>query len=335
MWQLERCPTQTILDQQLPIPNCNWGNATTCAECPDATADIVFVFDSSGSVGSTNFAKMLEFANQIIQVFDVSPDNDSTRFAAVTYGDYVYQYIKLSAYTNKVALQDKVKKLTYFAGYTYTDQALSFVQSNILKSSDNRPYATDIVIVITDGKSTVPSLTKIYADRLKQTAVKVLAVGIVNADQAELEYIASSKQNVYTIDNFDALRRLKNELRQETCGGSGSQTVSTSTTLPSQTTTASTQLTATTTKTSSLSTTGTVTTSQSVTKDGCPASSCSSNYRISMSGTGCTKYCQCDATSSTWVPRLSCGSGLLFNNLLQACDWAHSVDNTTCLPPFN
>lgn len=47
---------------------------------------------------------------------------------------------------------------------------------------------------------------------------QVLAVGIVNADQAELEYIASSQQNVYTIDNFDALRRLKNELRQDTCG---------------------------------------------------------------------------------------------------------------------
>ena len=47
--------------------------------------DLVFVFDSSGSVGRENFKKGIAFAKTIIDEFGISKSKTGTRVAIVTY----------------------------------------------------------------------------------------------------------------------------------------------------------------------------------------------------------------------------------------------------------
>lgn len=81
------------------------------AECGLYPADVVFVLDSSGSVGAENFLKQLDFVTGFINALDVSTDVTSTRFAVVTFGNNVYEEIALNRYTNKPDLISAVLSL--------------------------------------------------------------------------------------------------------------------------------------------------------------------------------------------------------------------------------
>ena len=65
--------------------------------------DLVFVFDSSASVGSANFKKGVEFAKTIIEEFGISASQMGTRVAVVTFSSTakVIFNLKTNAMANK------------------------------------------------------------------------------------------------------------------------------------------------------------------------------------------------------------------------------------------
>ena len=48
-------------------------------------ADVLFIFDSSGSVGNANFEQMKDFFSNVIESINVGPDN--AHIAVVTFND--------------------------------------------------------------------------------------------------------------------------------------------------------------------------------------------------------------------------------------------------------
>ncbi|XP_062612726.1 collagen alpha-1(XII) chain-like [Saccostrea cucullata] len=70
-----------------------------------------------------------------------------------------------------------------------------------------RPEVPHIGVVITDGLSVSPYLTKEEAKRVHQDGVEVFAVGIEGDKtfQTELEYISSSKDQALRVSDFDDL----------------------------------------------------------------------------------------------------------------------------------
>lgn len=62
-----------------------------------------------------------------------------------------------------------------------------------------RADALKVVIVVTDGESTKPELTKKSAAQLKTKGVSVVAVGIEGAEHDELEEIASNPNYIEEI----------------------------------------------------------------------------------------------------------------------------------------
>ncbi|XP_060088370.1 collagen alpha-1(VI) chain [Heteronotia binoei] len=129
----------------------------SCCECKCGPVDVLFVLDSSESIGLQNFQIAKDF---IIKVIDrlsgdehVRFDPGESRVGVVQYShDKTQELVAMGdANINSIGeLKEAVKNLHWIAGGTYTGEALEFTKDQLLRrfSSENR-----VAIVITDGRS--------------------------------------------------------------------------------------------------------------------------------------------------------------------------------------
>ena len=70
--------------------------------CEATSADIIFVVDSSGSIGLENFQKIKAFIQSLVNGFDI--DRDLTRVGLMTYNDHATWQFKLGQHDSKMEL---------------------------------------------------------------------------------------------------------------------------------------------------------------------------------------------------------------------------------------
>ncbi|XP_022091528.1 sushi, von Willebrand factor type A, EGF and pentraxin domain-containing protein 1-like [Acanthaster planci] len=156
-------------------------------------AEIVFVLDSSGSVGEGDFGCEVQFVRHFSKLFSVSPE--TSRVAVVTYSscDEIYtdlDYINSPVGKNKCTLLGTdLPNVFYRGGGTCTSDALRRAH-DILAGS--RPSADKIVFLLTDGMSNDAEDTLKAATELRNKAT-IFSLGLgtgVNVD--ELNGVATS-----------------------------------------------------------------------------------------------------------------------------------------------
>jgi len=124
----------------------------------DCPADIVFVVDESGSIGSTNFDLVKSFLSQLVGRLDI--DSGNTRVGLVTYSTNVGTSFNFNAHSSVAAVQSAITSLSYSSGSTNTAAALAYVRQMMLTSSaGDRSDVANTVVVLTDGRSASPSAT--------------------------------------------------------------------------------------------------------------------------------------------------------------------------------
>uniref|UniRef100_A0A3P8QCH1 Collagen alpha-2(VI) chain n=1 Tax=Astatotilapia calliptera TaxID=8154 RepID=A0A3P8QCH1_ASTCA len=146
------------------IPECDVMNyireTCGCCDCEKRCGplDIVFVIDSSESVGLTNFTLEKNFViNTISRLgsFAKDPLSDTgTRVGVVQYSHSgTFQAIRLNdpKIDSLAAFKDAVKRLEWIAGGTFTPSALKYAYDNLIRDS-RRAKANVTVVVITDGR---------------------------------------------------------------------------------------------------------------------------------------------------------------------------------------
>uniref|UniRef100_A0A452HDY0 Collagen alpha-1(VI) chain n=1 Tax=Gopherus agassizii TaxID=38772 RepID=A0A452HDY0_9SAUR len=151
------------------------------AECKCGPIDVLFVLDSSESIGLQNFQIAKDF---IIKVIDrlskderVKFEPGDSRVGVVQYShDNTQELVAMGdANINNIgALKEAVKNLNWIAGGTYTGEALQFTKERLLArfASDKR-----VAIVITDGRSdTLRDLTPLSS--LCEINTQVVSLGI-------------------------------------------------------------------------------------------------------------------------------------------------------------
>uniref|UniRef100_A0A674JQN4 Collagen alpha-1(VI) chain n=1 Tax=Terrapene triunguis TaxID=2587831 RepID=A0A674JQN4_9SAUR len=151
------------------------------AECKCGPIDVLFVLDSSESIGLQNFQIAKDF---IIKVIDrlskderVKFEPGDSRVGVVQYShDNTQELVAMGdANINNIgALKEAVKNLNWIAGGTYTGEALQFTKEKLLArfASDKR-----VAIVITDGRSdTLRDLTPLSS--LCEINTQVVSLGI-------------------------------------------------------------------------------------------------------------------------------------------------------------
>uniref|UniRef100_A0A3Q3FK60 VWFA domain-containing protein n=1 Tax=Labrus bergylta TaxID=56723 RepID=A0A3Q3FK60_9LABR len=182
-------------------------------------ADIVFIIDESGSIGTPNFQLVRAFLHSIVSGLDVGPKR--VRVGIMSFADR--PSFDLTAHSDTKALEDAVLKIQQKGGGTETGRALNFMGPYFERAEASRGHkVSEYLIVITDGKSS--DEVKIPAEKLRAQGVKVYAIGVKNADQEELREISGDPARMFFVNNFDALKPIKDNIVTDICSPGGKKT---------------------------------------------------------------------------------------------------------------
>ncbi|XP_061676919.1 collagen alpha-6(VI) chain isoform X2 [Syngnathoides biaculeatus] len=188
-------------------------------ECAKASvADVVFLVDGSSSIGIENFQEVRGFLRTVVDSFDIGPDK--VRVGLAQYSDETFQEFLLKDHMDKKSVLDQLDKFPYRTGGTETGKAMDFLRTEFFTESAGsraNQRVPQIAVVITDGDSADEVLAA--AQRLRQHGVIVFAIGVGQANMAELDAIANRPSDHFRfyIDSFQALQRLSDSLLQTVC----------------------------------------------------------------------------------------------------------------------
>ena len=192
-------------------------------------ADIVFLLDESGSVGRENFAKMLQFVQDVMQEFIVGPSD--IQVGLDTFSTSFNHEFFLNQVRSKAGLEALLRGVSYTGGSTNTGTAIRRMRlESFTASAGHRSTAPKIAIVVTDGKSQNKALTVAEAQAARDAGIVLLAIGIgQGVDTTELAAIATDpdSQNVHRAVAFDALSGLEDFIAAKTCAASQTPPAST------------------------------------------------------------------------------------------------------------
>lgn len=186
--------------------------------CGGKPADVYFVVDSSSSVRSTDYEKMLGFITEVIALFDLSPQ--MTRVGVVAYSDGIHPVITLDNDFGEDVLKQRIKDIQHYKGGTRTGSVLQYLRQQGFKRGYARENAAHVVILLTDGYSADASLTLQESKILKQMGTYIFAVGIGDqVDIHELQTVSSQPHDnfVFLMEDFNVLSAIKNVLAIKTC----------------------------------------------------------------------------------------------------------------------
>ncbi|NXB80065.1 COSA1 protein, partial [Donacobius atricapilla] len=192
-------------------------------KCSITPLELVFVIDSSESVGPDNFNIIKTFMKTFID--KVSADHATTRIGIINFSHRVDLVSSLKQYTSKEYLKSAVDKMPYLGEGTYTASA---VQEAIHLFQAARPAVRKVAVVVTDGQA--DTRDKVRLDTVVReahaTSIEIFVIGIVQRTDPhyddflkEMQLIATDpdEEHVYQIDDFITLSALENKLITKIC----------------------------------------------------------------------------------------------------------------------
>ncbi|XP_067285544.1 von Willebrand factor A domain-containing protein 2 [Pseudorasbora parva] len=157
-----------------------------------AAMDVLFVMDSSYSVGKGGFERSRHYMLKLCEALDVGPDK--VKVGMVQFGTTPKLEISLDSYKSKEELKKKIKKIHYRGGSTQTGLALKFVLRKGFSGGRNSTVPR-VVILLSDGKS--QGAVQLAASELKLSGMALFAVGIRYPRWEELRELASSPSDAH------------------------------------------------------------------------------------------------------------------------------------------
>ena len=181
----------------------------------------MFILDGSGSIGTTNFEKVRQFTSNVVDSFTVGPD--AVRVGVIKFSDKPKVEFNLTKYETKADVQNKISKMEYLGGYTYSDKALRVLAKEMTLRARWAEGIPTIGLFMTDGQSTEPQKTIGAAKKIMKNdnfTLTMYAIGITNnVDEAELNHIGSDPDclHVHIVDSFDHMEHFVQQIEQLAC----------------------------------------------------------------------------------------------------------------------
>uniref|UniRef100_A0A672YJR1 Collagen alpha-1(XXVIII) chain n=1 Tax=Sphaeramia orbicularis TaxID=375764 RepID=A0A672YJR1_9TELE len=193
-------------------------------KCKERPMELVFVIDSSESVGPENFEIIKDFVMRLVDRTTVG--RNATRIGLVLYSLDVHLEFDLARYMTKQDVKQAIRKMLYMGEGTYTGTAIRKATQEAFFSA--RVGVRKVAIVITDGQTDKREPVKLdIAVREAHAAnIEMYALGIVNSSDPtqaeflrELNLIASDpdSEHMYLIDDFNTLPALESKLVSQFC----------------------------------------------------------------------------------------------------------------------
>ncbi|XP_060081054.1 uncharacterized protein LOC132560404 [Ylistrum balloti] len=182
-------------------------------------ADVTFILDSSNTVGQTNFEKQKDFVKHVVGGLKVDPN--SVRISTVTYNDVVHNQFFLNQHNTQSDVINAISAVPYTSGSAHTADALQYVSRQSFNTlHGGRTNVPHIAILVTDGPSITPDITKFEAQNAKDKGIIMYSVGVGGGiDRDELTSVASDPKARYmmTAENYDSLNSISNLLASKIC----------------------------------------------------------------------------------------------------------------------
>ena len=169
---------------------------TTAQTVCHAPVDLVFILDESGSVGSSNYYKSIDFMKDMVARFQVGTGATDAQVSLVKFASVVDTSFHLNTHTSNSAVVAAMAATTFNSGGTCTGWAMKIASEEVLcptcpgRAPRNAP---SIAIFLTDGNpgwlsscnnanafthsgETVDRVTEL--ERLKSIVNRIIPVGI-------------------------------------------------------------------------------------------------------------------------------------------------------------
>ncbi|XP_072513981.1 integrin alpha-X-like isoform X1 [Salminus brasiliensis] len=174
-------------------------NTVAVQECTKGVANLVFLFDGSASMKTSEFELNKEFIWKIITQLKDS----SIQFAAVQFSEHPRTVFTFKDYMENTA-EKKLKDEPHMKSLTNTHQAIDYVLANHFSETD--PEARKALVIITDG---TPSdfNSKDVIKRCEDQRILRFVIGVGNVQMNKLTVFASEPkdQNTFYIQNYAGL----------------------------------------------------------------------------------------------------------------------------------
>ncbi|XP_067300615.1 collagen, type XXVIII, alpha 2a [Pseudorasbora parva] len=193
-------------------------------KCKERPMELVFVIDSSESVGPENFEIIKDFVTALVD--RVTVGRNATRIGLILYSLDVHLEFNLARYMTKQDVKKAIRNMPYMGEGTYTGTAIRKATQEAFYSARNG--VRKVAIVITDGQTDKRESVKLdIAVREAQVAnIEMYALGIVNTSDPtqaeflrELNLIASDpdSEHMFLIDDYNTLPALESKLVSQFC----------------------------------------------------------------------------------------------------------------------
>ncbi|EMP38690.1 Collagen alpha-1(XXVIII) chain [Chelonia mydas] len=181
-------------------------------KCKEIPMELVFVIDSSESVGPENFEIIKDFVTALVD--RVTVGRNATRIGLVLYSLEVRLEFGLNRYSTQQDVKQAIRKMLYMGEGTYTATAIRKATQEGFFGA--RTGVRKVAIVLTDGQADKREAVKldIAVREAHATNIEMYAIGIVNTSDPtqveflrELNLIASDpdREHMYLIDDFNTL----------------------------------------------------------------------------------------------------------------------------------
>ena len=140
-------------------------------------ADVFFIIDESSSLHiNQNFYKELRFVSSVIEQYELGPSK--VRVGLMTFSTNPRILLHLNDFKTKSEIVSMLENTPWVGGDTQLDKAFNLLMSEGMSPAfGGRSNVPQIVIVITDGRSTSPEKTDLAIRELRQRNYIVYAIG--------------------------------------------------------------------------------------------------------------------------------------------------------------
>ena len=157
------------------------------------------VLDGSDSISSYNFNKIKSSIEDFTRQLDI--DTDKIWLGLVLYSTNLTGTVQLTG--NKNEILQRIGQLKHERLGTNTAAGILKMTEMLLYGRADVPK---LGVVITDGISLNPTVTRATARAAMDAGIDMYSVGIGDqVDQSELQGLASAPSKILTFDNFDNL----------------------------------------------------------------------------------------------------------------------------------
>nr|XP_019581595.1 PREDICTED: collagen alpha-5(VI) chain [Rhinolophus sinicus] len=181
--------------------------------CEDMKADIMFLVDSSGSIGLDNYGKMKTFMKNLLAKIQIGPDK--TQIGVVQFSGYNKEEFQLNKYFTQKEISDAIDRMSLINQATLTGSALTFVDQYFTHPKGSRVGVKKFLILITDGEA--QDDVRDPARALRDKGVIIFSVGVYGANRTQLEEVSGDGSLVFQVENFDHLKAIESKLIFRVC----------------------------------------------------------------------------------------------------------------------